>query len=414
MDATVMETHGVARGAPADVTDRVRRPAAASAVDFAELSDMVLALYRGASSAEGWHEFLACLAARFAAEYAALILQSPGVGDLGIAHVYGASGVSQARAYDRSDPRRDAPLAMALASDDHLGLPDGVAACMSARSGADAASTPPIYRKTGVPHSLGMNVARGGRYLMKLRLTRRPSQPGFSARDCRMVEALAPHLRAATEIHLRFDEIRCERALYAEAMDRLELGIVVLDERFRILHANALAQTLLDERDALLRTGAALTARHRDEGKRLNEAITRAAAAHALGRPGPAQVMRLRRSGGRSDLCVIVRAAPPQLADDEWSHSAAVAVFITPHSGPETADPLRVEPLAALFGLTRKEASLALHIANGMTIKEAAAAMGVTLNTARAHLRSIYAKTGFDRQATLVRALLRHVPIAGR
>jgi DNA-binding CsgD family transcriptional regulator len=39
--------------------------------------------------------------------------------------------------------------------------------------------------------------------------------------------------------------------------------------------------------------------------------------------------------------------------------------------------------------------------------------LDITLNTARAHLSSIFAKTGIDRQARLVRAILRSVAALG-
>ena len=72
-----------------------------------------------------------------------------------------------------------------------------------------------------------------------------------------------------------------------------------------------------------------------------------------------------------------------------------------------------VETVRKLFDLTRKEAELAMCLTNGRSLREAAVDLGITLNTARAHLRSIFAKTGIDRQARLVRAILRSVAALG-
>lgn len=52
------------------------------------------------------------------------------------------------------------------------------------------------------------------------------------------------------------------------------------------------------------------------------------------------------------------------------------------------------------------EIEIALRRVDGLTLDEAAAATGITKNTAHAHLRGIFAKTGATRQAMLVTTLL--------
>jgi DNA-binding CsgD family transcriptional regulator len=75
---------------------------------------------------------------------------------------------------------------------------------------------------------------------------------------------------------------------------------------------------------------------------------------------------------------------------------------------------LSAEAVQQLFGLTRKEAELALRLAAGRRLLEAARDQGISLNTARAHLRAIFAKTGIDRQCRLVSALLKSVARVAR
>ncbi|MDS0794990.1 helix-turn-helix transcriptional regulator, partial [Burkholderia pseudomultivorans] len=109
---------------------------------------------------------------------------------------------------------------------------------------------------------------------------------------------------------------------------------------------------------------------------------------------------------GGSRLSGLLRPlAPPRGAGDR-QHRPAVAVFVRdPAASPHTSRDM----LHRLFRLTPMETEIALLLVDGMTLDEAAAATGITKNTARAHLRGIFAKTGATRQAVLVKMLLNSV-----
>ncbi len=69
-----------------------------------------------------------------------------------------------------------------------------------------------------------------------------------------------------------------------------------------------------------------------------------------------------------------------------------------------------MDAVSQLFGLTPKEAELALRLARGRSLaRRPRRTRSISLNTARAHLRAIFAKTGVDRQSRLVGALLKSV-----
>jgi len=63
------------------------------------------------------------------------------------------------------------------------------------------------------------------------------------------------------------------------------------------------------------------------------------------------------------------------------------------------------EVLRALYGFTAAEAELVADLVNGMRVEEAEAHRGISHNTMRAHLRSIYAKVGVGRLVDLVHAV---------
>ena len=55
---------------------------------------------------------------------------------------------------------------------------------------------------------------------------------------------------------------------------------------------------------------------------------------------------------------------------------------------------------------TTRESALAMALAQGSTLAEAAAALGISIHTARTHLKRVFRKTGTNRQAELVRLML--------
>jgi DNA-binding CsgD family transcriptional regulator len=59
--------------------------------------------------------------------------------------------------------------------------------------------------------------------------------------------------------------------------------------------------------------------------------------------------------------------------------------------------------LIEVFEVTPAEAKLIAHLVDGLTLTAAAEALGVSRNTARAQLSSIFTKTGVNRQTQLVK-----------
>ena len=68
--------------------------------------------------------------------------------------------------------------------------------------------------------------------------------------------------------------------------------------------------------------------------------------------------------------------------------------------------------LQGLFGLTPAEAAIGSMLADGKSIDDIAIRQ-ITLNTARVHVKSIFAKTDTARQAQLVALILRSVAAIG-
>jgi DNA-binding CsgD family transcriptional regulator len=163
----------------------------------------------------------------------------------------------------------------------------------------------------------------------------------------------------------------------------------------------------LQSGDGLKRIGNHVTASYAMDNRKLQSLV--AEALRAPSGVGLIEAMSVSRPSGQASWGVVVR----QLATDEWTdgkHRPAVAIFVR---DPEGASHPPVKLAQQLFELTPAETALAIQLTNGLSLEEAAEALGIRRNTARAHLRSIFSKTGVRRQTELVRIFLNSVMLLG-
>jgi DNA-binding CsgD family transcriptional regulator len=175
------------------------------------------------------------------------------------------------------------------------------------------------------------------------------------------------------------------------------LGLyVVVSSNAHILYANrAMRDWLAREASALCERSGHLAATEPDKALEVRRWISAIFSA-----PDPsARFLTIERGDA---LPLILRAQvadPAELGDDESCRRLA---FISVHDALAFRS---LGELSHLFGLTSAERVLAEHILSGDSVCDAQAALGITANTVRTHLKSIYRKTGAHNQADLVRLL---------
>lgn len=221
------------------------------------------------------------------------------------------------------------------------------------------------------------------------------------------VAKLLPHLQGA--LRLRY---RLRKAAIAEraAFDRLDRSIVatlVVERDCRIAYTNPAAERLLYERRGIQSLGGRLAAADRTATERLRRAVALAidgAETQKQANTGGGGILALPREGRVAPLTALV--APLRAIRHAERDSAATAILFIRDPA---ARRLACAPLQSLFGLTAAEAMLASGLAAGKSLEEIASMQTISLHTARAHLKSVFGKTGTSRQAQLVALLLSSV-----
>ena len=79
------------------------------------------------------------------------------------------------------------------------------------------------------------------------------------------------------------------------------------------------------------------------------------------------------------------------------------AILVSP---PDDAPLVSTDTLRSRYGMTPAEANLAALLVSDLSLDQAADSLGVKIGTVRTRLKQVFAKTGTNRQASLVRLLL--------
>ena len=234
----------------------------------------------------------------------------------------------------------------------------------------------------GVRRPIGMRLGIESGVTAAFGVSRIASGRLMTEEDKPVTSELGFHIRAALRLHRRHLLDRGEAAWQRSAFEALRFGVVICTADAGVLYANRAA---LD----LERQGAGLVIGTLARGMRaLKDAqtplLTRMIRLAATGTPG---ALGLTGSDGVM-LSVLATPLAPDgpLAAKPWkvllSLRRADAGF-----GHEEAR------LRQWFGLSPAQARLCLQLADGRTFEEAAAELGMALATARAHFRTILAKT---------------------
>jgi len=371
-----------------------------------QFSGLVQLIYEGALSPSAWRQFLKAMCEHLSGNAAVIILRVPRLGEVPLKVDYGAIP-------ELSPPYYRKYLAM----DPFVQLPEGRAVTLHDFTDFNIEETE-YFRDYLEPQDMvyviGVDLSYQGRHHVRLRLCRPRKAGNFTAAHCKFVEMFTPHLKTAIRVFSELDVVATERTVYAEAMDQLTLASIVVDETGRVLHATRLADSILAENDGISRCNDILCLASRDDSKRFRELLARAVDAQRSGSPALVDVMRVRRISGRPDIGVVVRPSTSAVDTNNERLTASIAIFLSTASTESREQSVPSEVIQKLFGLTPKEAVLALRLASGESLHEASAQLGISPNTGRAHLRSIFAKTGVDRQVRLVRVLLKSVAMLGQ
>lgn len=215
-----------------------------------------------------------------------------------------------------------------------------------------------------------------------------------------VVERLARSVgRVALAVRER--ERRPDPAMVLGVLDGLPIGVVVVRRDTEVVFANRSARRLLEgELSPLFEHEGQLRAADGDANRRLADLIREASGARLEVRPIDGAIQFDRPSG--RPISAVVSPIGVSLGFQLARQDLALILVSDPDHGASAID----EVLRAQYGLTPSESRVAVKLAQGVSLEQLTEDLHISLNTAKTHLKSIFAKMGSSRQSELIAAIL--------
>ena len=349
--------------------------------------DLLVPLHAGVAQQPRFSTFLDRLRARTRCRYAGLFV---GRADLPIAEAKEYFSGADLSALGAAGGFGSAPLLRLLP---HDALRPGRAYAVDEFAAADAvarAARDNCRLHLGLADDRVVRVALDGAdaWLLLARAEEAPASDGG------LLIALAPHLRVAVRALLDREAAAAQAAMAADALICAGTGWMLFDAAARLVDA---APRLPDRLAALGMDRPRIGERLRLAAPDAERTLLRAATDFA-GDPRAGTRALTLHSTPRVDALLA-----PLPATDALASRGAVMRLLLRYPPPAPRD--HAGRIAALFALPPREAQLAALIADGGSIADGAAALGITLETARNYSKRIFARLGVHGQTELVRLL---------
>lgn len=366
--------------------------------DFEALLESI---YEGPFEAVPWASFAARLGQRLDAPHLGLFIsriQDPG----------GTTMLIRTPDTEWGDLNEAGFFLRYIALDPFVGLPLSVPMALDDLLSREQLKSNEYYlrhlKPMNIAHALGMDLRLEDGLELRLRVAREHERRAFDIEDKALCRRLAPHLQRALKVFSAMQRFESLQATCSSLTEQVTGGVILLGARGEVMHANQAAWELFSSGTLKLRDGT-LHLEDREIREKLSRIIETAARPQDPLAPGMVSVLRVEQCGGTAPLSLLVRVLPALVGG---RGAPALMVLIT-RVGDRSTVP--AELIAQVFGLTRTEAIVVSCLADGDTVEEIATNLGMSMHTVRAHLRSIFDKTGVSKQTELIRRVLTAVPV---
>jgi DNA-binding CsgD family transcriptional regulator len=359
---------------------------------------LVADLYASAFGEKAWPDTLGEFAGSFGTGAGVLHLHG-GPGEISESQVHGYSEEFARDFYASGAYFRDPRVALIT------GVKPGTVYFDSMLFDVEEMSRHPAVRETidalKVAHQLGVSlripgISFAGFAVMPTAREGHPSPAAIAA-----FRRLAPHIEQAATLGRIWEIGAVTQFSLLESLAGRSEGILLLGSSGALVFANDAADAILSADDGLRCAGGRLKAARSSETATLAHLVADAIAVSVGDGDRPGGRMLVSRPSRRRPYALRILPAP---ALDRFLTRRSIACIVQVQDLSVARVPSK-DALCAVFGLTGREADLALGLIRHTALEAAAAEAQMAVNTARNHLKSIFRKTGTAGQAEVIQLL---------
>jgi len=264
-----------------------------------------------------------------------------------------------------------------------------------------------FLRPMDVGHGAGLIGLRTQKEAASLPLLRGERRGVYRGDELALLRLMAPHWVHACRLRSRLGLLTDAERSLSEVLDRLTLGVFLLDASGTLVRNNAAGEGMLSRGDLIVLRRGRVAAVGAADGRSMDAAVQAALSAPTGAGGSLGVAIPLRDRAGHVVAHAGIHAVPG------GPHGARAVVLVQTLEGNGSAAALLRRALRDGFDLTEREADLCAALDAGATIAEAAGKIGISVEGARTRLKSIFHKTGAHGQEALARFLAALRTIAG-
>lgn len=255
-----------------------------------------------------------------------------------------------------------------------------------------------FYLPTGLHYSMGASLHQGQSLQYQIGLLRERGRAPFDSDQVAGLTRLLPHFDRAFRLMEHDQTVARAGEIAAAGVEAMPLAVIALDRIGRVMHCNRRGEKLLKEEYVLrLREGVLTCA----DGYLASRFIAAVEATVKSGQPANLLLQHIKSAGER--YSVTLTSLPKCEAFSLAGKPEGALCLVAPLHRRRIAT---ARQLVELFGLSSAEARLARALTLGESLEVYARENDVRLSTLKTQLRSIFAKTGTDRQSAIVRLII--------
>lgn len=360
-------------------------------------TELIGVVYEAATEEEVWPEVARLLAESLDGHQSILFLSNGVAGEVTPPITFGLSSSIQLQYSDRL--HEDNWLA------GMLNLPDGSTCRSDQFIRISEIKKTPFYNDLCLPSDVsymgGMTLRNSESGFSGFGVQRSAKRGAFDDEDVKVLRSIGRHVARAESVRAAISAAHADQLCLEEALNRLLIGVFVVDENGLLLWSNAQGERFLHQEDGILVQQGRLQLRQSEEWQVFTGLIS-SAARTTLGDISPAGgEMACTRVSGKLPYRLSVSAVEQR--SGRWADGARALVFVL---DPESPPNLSAESLSRLYGLTPAEVRLCHQVLAQSNLNEAADALCIQVGTARSQLKSIFRKCRVHSQSELTMRLL--------